>query len=40
VVYQGNYDLVGAAATYFGGKAARLFDRSGRDFSNVIARIF
>jgi hypothetical protein len=40
VVYQGNYDLVGAASVYFGGKAARLFDRAGQSFSNVVARIF
>lgn len=40
VVYQGNYDLVGAAATFFGGKAARLFDRAGQNFANVIGRIF
>jgi len=40
VVYQGNYDLVGAAATFFGGKAARLFDRVGQNFANVIGRIF
>lgn len=40
VKYEGEYDLVAAAAALFGGKAASLFDRGGRSFSDAIARIF
>lgn len=40
VKYEGEYDLVAAAATLFGSQAASLFDRGGRSFSDAVARIF
>lgn len=40
VKYEGEYDLVAAAATLFGSKASTLFDRGGRSFSDALARIF
>ena len=40
VKYEGEYDLAAAAATLFGAKAASLFDRGGRSFSDAVARIF
>lgn len=40
VKYEGDYDLSAAAASLFGSKAATLFDRGGRSFSDAIARIF
>ena len=39
VVYDGGYSLVQAATEYFGGKAARIFDRTGRNFSNNVAGV-
>ena len=40
VKYEGEYDLVAAAAALFGAQAASLFDRGGRSFSDAIARVF
>lgn len=40
VVYEGGYDLISAATSLFGAKAATLFDRGGRSFSDALSRIF
>jgi len=44
VIYEGSYDLVGAAVEYFGAKGARIFDKAGQDVSggigNVLNKIF
>ena len=40
VKYEGEYDLMAAAATLFGAKASTLFDKGGRSFSDALARIF
>ena len=44
VIYEGSYDLVGAAVEYFGAKGARIFDKAGQNVSdgigNVLNKIF
>jgi hypothetical protein len=40
VIYEGSYDLVGAAVEYFGAKGARLFDIEGQNLRDDINRLF
>lgn len=40
VIYEGSYDLVGAAIEYFGAKGARIFDIEGQNLRDDINRLF
>jgi hypothetical protein len=40
VIYEGSYDLVAAAAEYFGAKGARIFDKAGQNVNNSIGNVF
>jgi len=39
VIYEGSYDLVGAAVEYFGAKGARIFDNAGQSVNNSIGNV-
>jgi hypothetical protein len=39
VVYQGNYDLIGASLEYFGGRASRIWNARGQEFTNGIGNL-
>jgi len=40
VIYEGSYDLVAAATSYFGAKGARIFDKAGQQVNNSIGNVF
>jgi hypothetical protein len=39
VIYEGSYDLVEAATSYFGAKGARIFDKAGQQVNNSIGNV-
>lgn len=39
VIYQGNYDLIGASLEYFGGKASRIWSKKGNELTNAAGNL-